>query len=105
MNDHATAIWRKRLRQAALLAGLGIAALGSNAGAAEAAVMLPAPLVAPAASAAIQPIYWARDRFGRQIWVEPRRYRPPPRHHYYRPPHHQRRGWVDRYGRWHPNRY
>jgi hypothetical protein len=56
----------------------------------------PAALASPTAPGAVQPVYWAHDRFGRRVWVERPHYRPPP------PRYHHRRGWVDRYGRWHP---
>lgn len=113
MNDTIASRWRRRLGQAALLIGLGLAAIGANAGRAEAAMAVPAPIATPAASSAIQPIYWARDRYGRRVWVEQRYRRPPPRQYYrhdrydrrYR--HHQpprRNGWVDRRGNWHPYR-
>ncbi len=98
MNDASP--WRTRFGQAALVIGLGMAAMGASAGNAEAAMVVPAPNAVPAASLGIQPIYWAVDRFGRRVWVEPR-YRPPPPR-YYHPP--RRHGWVDRYGRWHPYR-
>ncbi len=92
---------------AALGAGIAITAAAGMAQAAPVTRMAPASFAAPSfvssavlapsvqagPEAAIQPVYWARDRFGRRVWVEPpRRFRPPPR----------RRGWVDRWGRWHP---
>jgi hypothetical protein len=95
MNDRTTSNWRKRLGQAAMLAGLGLAVAGAAPGGARAAMA--APMLTPiAVSGAVQPVYWAYDRYGRRVWVERPHYRPPP------PRYHHRRGWVDRYGRWHP---
>lgn len=89
-------IFQAGLRLLAIAAG---AALLAAATPARAAMPVPAPL-ASAATAPVQPVYWAYDRWGRRVWIERPHYRPPPPRYY--PRHHQRRGWVDRYGRWHP---
>lgn len=83
------------------LAGMALAFGGPGAGTAQAAGFALTPLAgAQPAPCAIVPAYWVRDRYGRRIWVQPHYRRPPPRRYYrYVPP---RRGWVDRYGRWHP---
>lgn len=86
------------LTSALRAAAFTVAALAAVAARPDAAAAMTLPQPAQAAAAAIQPVYWAYDRFGRRVWIE-RRYDPPPR---YYPREHHRRGWVDRYGRWHP---
>lgn len=97
------------LRTAACAGLLGLGLLAApGASPVQAAGFVAAP-PAMASDTAIQRAYWVRDRYGRRIWIRPR-YHPPPRpyyyRHYYRPHYrpapHYRRGWVDRYGRWHP---
>jgi hypothetical protein len=74
----------------AIVVGLGLLVIG-GAPTAHAAIAPRAtgPEIATQGLPAT-PVFWARDRYGRRIWVEPRHY------------HHHPRGWVDRYGHWHP---
>ena len=58
-------------------------------------------VVPPALRATPQPVFWARDPYGRRIWVPGPYYR----RRFYGPPvgyyHPWHRRWVDRWGRWH----